>query len=165
MTDRNFLSSIEIDFFGSKNSIRSIIFTVVFESIVAPKFIRFVDVYGGSADRRHHRNAEGLACRAMLQSRRLLALVASRPAGIHIFSQQLSQYLIGSKSDQLSIGRTRSWLRTTFSAVQDLPPRRHVEGGPVGILDGLQIAQALARNPDVLSALRAASKHVAAYPL
>jgi hypothetical protein len=52
----------------------------------------------------------------------------------------------------------RLGLRTTFASVHGLPYRRHAEGGPVGILDGLQIAQVLAENPDVLSALRAASK-------
>jgi hypothetical protein len=35
---------------------------------------------------------------------------------------------------------------------------KHIEGGPIGILDGLQIAQKLARNPDVLSSLRAVEK-------
>ena len=64
----------------------------------------------------------------------------------------------------IELGQTIDWshrklgLRTTFAAIQNLPPRRHVEGGPIGILDGLQIAQRLAQDPDVLLALRAAPK-------
>jgi hypothetical protein len=66
--------------------------------------------------------------------------------------------------DWIELGPMIEWsherlgLRTMFAPIQNLPQRRHVEGGPVGILDGLQIAQGLAQNPDVLSALRAASK-------
>jgi hypothetical protein len=66
--------------------------------------------------------------------------------------------------DWIELGPTIDWsyerlgLRTSFAPIQNLPQRRHIEGGPVGILDGHQTAQGLAKNPDVLSALRAASK-------
>jgi len=66
--------------------------------------------------------------------------------------------------DWIELGPAIDWsyerlgLRTSFAPIQNLPQRRHIEGGPVGILDGHQIAQGLAKNPDVLSALRAASK-------
>lgn len=45
-------------------------------------------------------------------------------------------------------------LSAKFAPILDLPLRMHVEGGPVGIRDGLQVAQQHAQNPDVLGALR-----------
>jgi hypothetical protein len=64
----------------------------------------------------------------------------------------------------IKLGPTIDWshpklgLQTSFAPVDDIPAWKHIEGGPVGILDGLQIAQKLARNPNVLSSLRAAEK-------
>ena len=52
----------------------------------------------------------------------------------------------------------RLGLHARFAPLEDLPVRKHADGGPQGILDGLQVAQRLARDPDVLSALRAAVK-------
>jgi hypothetical protein len=49
-------------------------------------------------------------------------------------------------------------LRTSFAPILNLPQWKHIEGGPVGILDGHQVAQRLANNPDVLNALRSAEK-------
>jgi hypothetical protein len=49
-------------------------------------------------------------------------------------------------------------MSASFAAILDLPPFKHVEGGPLGIRDGLQVAQYLTEDPNVLSALRAAKK-------
>lgn len=64
----------------------------------------------------------------------------------------------------LSIGEKIDWshdrlrMKGSFAPILDLPLWKHVEGGPVGILDGLQIAQKLAGDNNVLSALRSARK-------
>jgi hypothetical protein len=64
----------------------------------------------------------------------------------------------------LKLGPTMHWshprlgLHTDFAPVEDIPAWKHIKGGPIGILDGLQIAQGLAGDPDVLSALRKAEK-------
>lgn len=64
----------------------------------------------------------------------------------------------------LLIGDTIKWsneklnMRAHFAPILDLPPYKHVEGGPLGIRDGLQVAQDLAHDPDVLTALRVAEK-------
>jgi hypothetical protein len=70
----------------------------------------------------------------------------------------------------LDIGEVTSWsdarlgLTADFAALRSLPfgrevvntPNGQVEGGPEGILDGLQVAQQLANDKDVLTALRRA---------
>jgi len=66
--------------------------------------------------------------------------------------------------DWIELGPIIEWsherlgLHSSFAPIQNLPQRRHIEGGPLGILDGLQIAQELAQNPNVLSALRVSAK-------
>lgn len=61
-------------------------------------------------------------------------------------------------------GKTVKWsnkklrMKAAFAPILDFPPYKHVEGGPLGIRDGLQIAQQLTHDPDVLRALRAARK-------
>jgi len=61
-------------------------------------------------------------------------------------------------------GETVAWsdeqlhMTASFAPVLDLPHFKHVEGGPLGIRDGLQVAQYLTQNPDVLTALRTAGK-------
>ena len=52
----------------------------------------------------------------------------------------------------------RLGLSTSFSSLIDLPAWQHPDGGPIGILDGLQIAQRLAHDQDVLNSLRSAQK-------
>jgi hypothetical protein len=49
-------------------------------------------------------------------------------------------------------------MTASFAPVLDFPRFKHVEGGPLGIRDGLQIAQYLTQDPDVLTALRTAGK-------
>jgi len=49
-------------------------------------------------------------------------------------------------------------MSASFAPILGFPPFKHVESGPVGIRDGLQVAQYLTKDPDVLSALRAAQK-------
>ena len=64
----------------------------------------------------------------------------------------------------IQTGETVKWsderlhMRASFAAVLGFPSFKHVEGGPLGIRDGLQIAQYLTQDPDVLTALRKASK-------
>ncbi|MGM4980617.1 hypothetical protein [Rhizobium sp. 11_C7_N12_5] len=49
-------------------------------------------------------------------------------------------------------------LQTVFAEVRCIHNQRHPSGGPADIRDGLAIAQTLANDPNVLAALRAASK-------
>lgn len=73
-----------------------------------------------------------------------------------IFAQPAPDWIeLGPKIDW---SHPRLGLQTTFAPVKNLLQRRHIDGGPIGILDGLRIAQELAQNPDVLSALRSAVK-------
>ena len=51
-------------------------------------------------------------------------------------------------------------LKTSFAHLIDLPRWTHVERGPLGILDGLEVAKRQTRDPNVLRALRTASKTV-----
>jgi hypothetical protein len=61
-------------------------------------------------------------------------------------------------------GETVKWsderlhMKALFAPILGFPPYKHVEGGPLGIRDGLQIAQYLTQDPDVLTALRKAKK-------
>jgi len=60
-------------------------------------------------------------------------------------------------------GKTVRWsnerlhMEASFAPILAFPPYKHL-GGPIGIRDGLQIAQELTQDPDVLKALRAARK-------
>jgi len=64
----------------------------------------------------------------------------------------------------VATGETVNWsddqlnMKVAFAPVLGFPIYKHVEGGPLGIRDGLQIAQRLADDPDVLTALRKAQK-------
>ena len=70
----------------------------------------------------------------------------------------------GRRPGWIDLGPDISWahpslnLQATFAAVERLPTSRHPADGPLDILDGLAVAQALAGDTDVLSALRAAGK-------
>jgi len=67
-----------------------------------------------------------------------------------------------STPDWLVLGPEIPWshqrlgMQATFASVLDIVQCRHPEGGPIDILDGLQVAQRLAGDPDVLAALRTA---------
>lgn len=62
------------------------------------------------------------------------------------------------------VGQTVNWsheklrMKAAFAPILDLLPCDHQERGPVGIRDGLQVAQHLTQDPNVLRALRAARK-------
>jgi hypothetical protein len=64
----------------------------------------------------------------------------------------------------LVLGETVKWSNETlrmealFAPILELLPCKHEEGGPLGIRDGLQVAQSLTQDPNVLRALRAARK-------
>ncbi len=64
----------------------------------------------------------------------------------------------------IETGETVKWsddrlrMKASFAPILGFPPYKHVEGGPAGIRDGLQIAQDLTQDVDVLNALRAAEK-------
>jgi len=45
-----------------------------------------------------------------------------------------------------------------FAPVKEILNRRHGDGGPIGILDGVQVAQKLSLDRNVMKALRAAQK-------
>jgi hypothetical protein len=62
------------------------------------------------------------------------------------------------RGDIVKWSDSRLHMKASFAPILALLPCEHVEGGPLGIRDGLQVAQHLAQNPDVLSALRAAQK-------
>jgi hypothetical protein len=49
-------------------------------------------------------------------------------------------------------------MEASFAAILAFPPYKHVQGGPLGIRDGLQVAQHLTQDPHVLRALRTAQK-------
>jgi hypothetical protein len=49
-------------------------------------------------------------------------------------------------------------LKTVFAEIRRIHEAQHPSGGPTGIRDGLAIAQTLANDPNVLSALRIAQK-------
>lgn len=60
----------------------------------------------------------------------------------------------------LDVGKHICWendrlgLKATFAPLQAILTERHASGGPVGVRDGLEVAQQLAGNTDVLKALR-----------
>lgn len=49
-------------------------------------------------------------------------------------------------------------MSASFAPIIQFSPCKHASGGPLGIRDGLQIAQYLSQNPDVLAGRRAARK-------
>lgn len=61
-------------------------------------------------------------------------------------------------------GETVNWsderlrISASFAPILGFPPYKHARGGPLEIRDGLQVAQSLTQNPNVLDALRNASK-------
>jgi len=73
-----------------------------------------------------------------------------------LFDRPMPAWAIAGKTVKWSNDRLR--MRASFAPILAFPPYKHVEGGPLGIRDGLQIAQYLTRDPNVLSALRAAQK-------
>jgi hypothetical protein len=70
----------------------------------------------------------------------------------------------GNRPAWINLGPDIHWthprlnLVATFAAIWAIPQQSHPPGGPVDILDGLKVAQRLANDPDVLSALRMARK-------
>ena len=69
------------------------------------------------------------------------------------------------RPEWLDLGPSIEWsspkllLEARFAALLSIREEfRHPTGGPIDILDGLEIAQRLANDPDVLVALRAAGK-------
>jgi hypothetical protein len=65
--------------------------------------------------------------------------------------------VLGEKIDWL---HPRLGMKASFASLLDLPLLKHASGGPVGILDGLQVAQRLAGDADILSGLRSGSNRV-----
>jgi len=69
-----------------------------------------------------------------------------------------------SRPSWIDLGPDIAWvhptlnLKANFAAVKAIPKMRHPAGGPVEILDGLAVAQALSDKPDILARLRAAEK-------
>lgn len=49
-------------------------------------------------------------------------------------------------------------MKASFAPILHFPPHKHIAGGPMGIRDGLEIAQQLTHDPDVLNALQRARK-------
>jgi hypothetical protein len=49
-------------------------------------------------------------------------------------------------------------MKASFARILDLPRYRHLRGGPLGIRDGLEVAQHITGDRNVLDALRAAQK-------
>jgi hypothetical protein len=64
----------------------------------------------------------------------------------------------------LELGPNISWrypklkLEATFAVLQDVPKLAYPAGGPLDILDGLEVAKLFSKDSNVLSALRAAEK-------
>jgi hypothetical protein len=62
------------------------------------------------------------------------------------------------KGDTVDWSDERLRMNVSFAPILGFGPVKHVEGGPLGIRDGLQIAQDLTQDPHILSRLRAARK-------
>ncbi len=56
--------------------------------------------------------------------------------------------------DPISWSEERLRLRASFAPIHGFPRVKHIEGGPIGIRDGLQIAEELTQDPNVLRAAR-----------
>jgi hypothetical protein len=59
--------------------------------------------------------------------------------------------------DPIRWSHERLGLRAIFLPVIEFPAMSHPSGGPIGLRDGLQVAQQLTNDSDVLKALRAAA--------
>lgn len=73
-----------------------------------------------------------------------------------IFGEEVPRWVV--KGDTIAWSNDRLKMQGAFIPILDLPRWQHRAGGPTGIKDGLQIAQDLAHDVDVLHALRAAVK-------
>jgi hypothetical protein len=73
-----------------------------------------------------------------------------------IFERPLPQWI--DLGPEFSWSNARLNMRGNFAEVIEIAQRKHLEGGPIGIRDGVQVAQELANDPDVLHALRTAEK-------
>jgi hypothetical protein len=74
---------------------------------------------------------------------------------LSIFENPLPSWI--QAGPEIPWSNARLGLVATFAQVIDLPPHKH-SGGVAGILDGLQVAQRLAHDPNVLESLRSAVK-------
>ncbi len=72
-----------------------------------------------------------------------------------IFSERIPPWAV--TGDIVSWSNERLNMKAEFAQILDFPPYKHV-GGPIGIRNGLEIAQQLTHDSDVLRALRAARK-------
>lgn len=73
-----------------------------------------------------------------------------------IFNEITPSWVIAEQTVEWSDERLH--MNASFAPIIGFSPCKHASGGPLGIRDGLQIAQYLSQNPDVLAGLRAARK-------
>lgn len=73
-----------------------------------------------------------------------------------LFDRPLPPWIV--LGPEIRWSNTRLGLEGSFAAVAGLPVTRHAKGGPSGLRNGLEIAQQIAGDPDVLAALRVARK-------
>ena len=77
---------------------------------------------------------------------------------LSLFARPAPDWLITGETVHWSDQRLR--MKARFAPVIELRRGRHASGGPLGIRDGLQVAQDLSQDPNVLNALRSAQKPV-----
>ena len=75
---------------------------------------------------------------------------------VTIFKQPVSNWIV--LGPEIAWSDQRLQLSANFAAVHDLTNSHHAPVGPEDILDGIQIAQKLARDTNVLQRLREARK-------
>lgn len=73
-----------------------------------------------------------------------------------IFNAATPNWVVAEQTVEWSDERLH--MSASFAPIIEFSPCKHASGGPLGIRDGLQIAQYLSQNPDVLAGLRAAQK-------
>ena len=73
-----------------------------------------------------------------------------------IFNATMPSWVVAEKTVEWFHERLR--MRASFAPIIEFTKCKHASGGPLGIRDGLQIAQELSQNADVLAGLRAAQK-------
>jgi hypothetical protein len=73
-----------------------------------------------------------------------------------LFDRPLRSWIVS--DGEIPWSSSRPQMTGAFYRVTGFPDERHPEGGPYGIRDGLQIAQRLSNDPNVLGALRKARK-------
>jgi hypothetical protein len=73
-----------------------------------------------------------------------------------IFNATMPSWVVAEKTVEWSDERLH--MSASFAPIIEFSQSKHASGGPLGIRDGLQIAQQLSQNPDVLAGLRAAQK-------